>query len=196
MHSPGVCGVILASGSRIGAGDPKQKTKAEDLNELISALNADTEMILVAAGADGDALAPVVWARAGYMVKVAATASAPEVLRVMLQEVMNRGRDAAVVTWLDGQAVTAETVHGMVSTYCQAGDEIWAVAPEQDKTQGHPMLLGRRMIEVFLRGNKLSTADEILATNREHVRTMNAGDQAASMDDASSEKAWVAPWDL
>jgi CTP:molybdopterin cytidylyltransferase MocA len=192
MHSPGICGVILAADSQVGAGEARPATNAENLNGLINALNTDTDMILVAAGEDADALAPVVWARAGYIVQIAPAATAPEALRVVLQEVMNRGRDAAIVTWLADQAVTRETIHRMVATYCQAGDEIWAVSPELNALQGHPVLLGRRMIELFLRGDKLHTADEILATNREHVRTMNAGDPVATVQ---SDKAWVAPWD-
>jgi CTP:molybdopterin cytidylyltransferase MocA len=186
----------LAAGSQVRAGDARQKTKAEELNELIDALNTDTEMILVAVGADADALAPIVWSRAGYMVQIAPAASAPEALRVMLQEVMNRGRDAALVTWLADRPVTTVTVHRMVATYCLAGDEIWAVTPEADEMQGHPVLLGRRMIELFLRGDKLSTADEILNAHREHVLTMNASDPLVSPGKDASEKAWVAPWDL
>jgi hypothetical protein len=193
MHSPGVCGVILAAGSQVGAGDARLKTKSEGVTELIDALNADTEMVLVAVGADADALAPVVWARAAYMVQLAESTSAADALRVMLQEVLNRGRDAAIVTALGNFALTAETVHRMVAAYCAAGDEIWAVVPETEMLQGHPVLMGRRMIELFLRGQKWSAADEILSANLEHVRTLKAVDPRAATVTASS--AWKAPWD-
>jgi CTP:molybdopterin cytidylyltransferase MocA len=192
MHSPGVCGVILAAGSQFGVEDPQKKTKAEALNELIGALNADTEMVLVCAGADASALEPVAWARAAYIVQVAETAGEADALRVMLQEVLNRGRDAALVASLDNFALTAETVHRMVASYCAAGDEIWAVVPEKEMLQGHPVLMGRRMIELFLRGQKWSAADEILAANLEHVRTVKAVDPLAVVVPAV---AWKAPWD-
>ncbi len=194
MHSPGVCGVILAAGSQVGAGEAAlRKSRAETLSELIEALNTDTDMVLVAVGADAEALTPVVWAKAAYMVQLSATASDADALRVMLQEVLNRGRDAALVTALDGHGLTVETVHRMVAAYCAADDEIWAVVPEAEMQQGHPVLMGRRMIELFLRGQKWNAADEILSANLEHVRTVKAGDPAAST--VAPGSGWKAPWD-
>jgi len=193
MHSPGVCGVILAAGSDAGAGDARLKTKAEGISELIGALNTDTEMVLVAVGAGADALAPVIWAKAAYMVQLPENASDADALRAMLQEVLNRGRDAALVTSLDSYGLTAETIHRMVAVYCAAGDETWAVVPETEMRQGHPVLMGRRMIELFLRGQKWSAADEILAANLEHVRSVKAIDPLTAS--TSSVPAWKAPWD-
>ena len=166
---------------------------AEALRELIEALNADTEMVLVAVGAEAEALAPVVWAKAAYMVQLSATASDAEALRAMLQEVLNRGRDAALVASLDDHGLTAETVHRMVGAYCAAGDEVWAVVPETAMQQGHPVLMGRKMIELFHRGQKWSAADEILSANLEHVRTVKAADPAAGK--AATGAPWKAPWD-
>src|SRR6266702_4499435 len=168
MHSPGVCGVILASGSQLGAGDTLLKPTAESVGKLIDALNADTELVLVAVGADAEALG------------------------IVLQDVLNRGRDTALVTGAETQGLTQETVHRMVAEYCAAGDEIWAVVPEAEVLQGHPVLLGRRMIELFLRGQKWSAANEILAANLEHVRTMKPVDPMAT---TNSGTAWKAPWD-
>jgi CTP:molybdopterin cytidylyltransferase MocA len=192
MHSPGICGVILAAGSQVGAGEARWSTKAESVNELIEALNADTEMVLVAVGADAEALAPVIWAKAAYLVELPANTGEAESLRLMLQEVLNRGRDAALVTALDSHGLTVETVHRMVAEYCAAGDEIWAVVPETEMLQGHPVLMGRRMIELFLRGQQWSAADEILSANREHVRTVRATDPLAAV---VTDTAWKAPWD-
>jgi len=193
MHSPGVCGVILAAGSQAGAGEARSKTKAEGVSELIDALNADTEMVLVAVGGDAAALAPVIWAKAAYMVRLPEDASEADGLRAMLQEVLNRGRDAAVVASVDSCGLTAETVHRMVAVYCAAGDEIWAVVPETEMQQGHPVLMGRRMIELFLRGQKWSAADEILSGNLEHVRSVKVIDPTAPPP--ASVPAWKAPWD-
>ena len=148
------------------------------MGELIDALNTDTDMVLVAVGADAEALTPVVWAKAAYMVQLAASANDADALRMMLQEVLNRGRDTALVASLESSALTAETVHRMVAAYCAAGDEIWAVVPETTTQQGHPVLMGRRMIELFLRGQKWSAADEIFSGNLEHVRTVKARDPA------------------
>jgi len=185
--------VILAAGLQpVDANEPRQKSKAEAVDALISALNADTEMVLVAAGADAATLEAVVWARAAYMVPIAENASEADALRVILQDVLSRGRDAALVASLDNFALTSETVHRMVVAYCAAGDEIWAVVPETAMLQGHPVLMGREMIELFLRGQKWSAADEILAANREHVCAVKAVDPLAEVAPAVG---WKAPWD-
>jgi hypothetical protein len=81
----------------------------------------------------------------------------------------------------------------MVAAYCAAGDEIWAVVPEAEIHQGHPVLLGRRMIELFLRGQQWSAPDEILSANLEHVRTLTAPDAASAT--VASAVPWKAPWD-
>jgi CTP:molybdopterin cytidylyltransferase MocA len=197
MHSPGVCGVILAAGSQMGAPagveGASSKAKAEAVSEMIVALNTDTDMVLVALGADAELLAPAVWTHAAYIVQLPPASSDADALRVALQEVLNRGRDAALVASLDNQGLTAETVHRMVAAYCAAGDDIWAVVPEAEICQGHPVLMGRRMIELFLRGQKWSAADEILSANLEHVRSLKADDPGTAA--AAPGTAWKAPWD-
>lgn len=168
------------------------KPTAESVGKLIDALNADTEMVLVAVGANSEALAPAVWARAAYLVQLPETATGADALRIVLQDILNRGRDTALVTESTSQGLTQETAHRMVAEYCAAGDEIWAVVPEAEVLQGHPVLLGRQMIELFLRGQKWSAADEILFANLEHVRTVKPIDPMVS---AGSIPAWKAPWD-
>jgi hypothetical protein len=202
MHSPGVCGAILTTSSPVGPSSaPTQssmpaRSRADALGALIDVLHADTEIVVIAAGEDADALAPAVWARAGYLVQLAPGANQADGLRAILQDVLNRGRDAVLVTTLDGPALTAKTVQRMVAEYLEAGDEVWAVVPEaliteagtpesgapesgapDSETQpggqrSGPMLLGRRMIELFLRGRQWRTAEELLTTHREHVRTL------------------------
>jgi CTP:molybdopterin cytidylyltransferase MocA len=178
MHTPGVCGAILATG-RPTAAEPAAASTAESrsgaLGRLVDAL-ADTDMVFVALGDDAEALAPVVWARAAYVVQMAPGASNDDALRALLQEVLSRGRDAALVTRLDGPALSAETVRRMMAVYRAAGEEIWAVASEPELAAGHPVLLGREMLDLFLRGRKWSTAEEILSANRQHVRALNTGD--------------------
>jgi CTP:molybdopterin cytidylyltransferase MocA len=187
----------LATGSQVGAPvgdkDAQLKSKAENVSRLIDALNTDTDMVLVAVGADVEPLTPVVWAKGAYIVQLLEGASEAEALLVMLQEVLNRGRDAALVASLEDLSLTAETVHRMVAAFCAAGDEIWAVVPETEMRQGHPVLMGRRMIELFLRGQKWSSADEVVSSNLERVRTVKADNTTASK--AASGTVWKAPWD-
>ena len=169
------------------------KSKAEGLSELIAALNGDTEMVLVAVGADAEALTPVVWAKAAYMVQLPATASDADALRVMLQEVLNRGRDAALVASARRSRADGGdgAPHGGRLLRGRRRDLGGGAGGEMQ--QGHPVLMGRRMIELFLRGQKWSAADEILSANLEHVRTLKAGDAAASP--VAPDTAWKAPWD-
>ena len=201
MHSPGVCGAILATSSSVAPVVPAQ-SRTQALGALIDVLHADTEIVLIAAGDDAESLAPAVWARAGYLVQLAPGAGEADALRALLQDVLNRGRDAVLVTTLDGPALTAKTVRRMVAEYLEAGDEVWAVVPEalitkavtsesgapesSSETQpsgstSGPMLLGRRMIELFLRGRQWRTAEELLATHREHVRALKFESQERSV---------------
>ena len=199
MHSPGVCGAILAIGaphlpSSADAGEAAGRQgkpagtlvhrRAEDVGALIDALNADTEMVLVAAE-EADALAPAVWARAAYLVQLSPGSTEADGLRALLQETLSRGRDAVLLTTLGSPALTAETVREMLAAYRAAGDEIWAIVlenvpdnvpPALQQSQpgpGYPVLLGRRMIELFLRGREWRSAQEVLSANREHVRALN-----------------------
>jgi CTP:molybdopterin cytidylyltransferase MocA len=197
MHSPGICGVILATGSQAGAQagveGAQSKTKAEAVSSLIGALNAGTDMVLVALAADAELLAPVIWAHAAYEVLLSPDVNGADALRAALQEVMNRGRDAALVATLDDEALTDRTVQRMVAAYCAAGDEIWAVVPEPEMRQGHPVLLGRRMIEMFQRGRQWSALDEMLAANPMHVRSVKADEAGPAT--AIAGTSWKAPWD-
>jgi hypothetical protein len=53
--------------------------------------------------------------------------------------------------------------------------------------------MGRRMIELFLRGQQWSSADEIVSGNLDHVRTVNPADSSASQTPSGPD--WKAPWD-
>ena len=170
MHSPGVCGAILASGPQFGDSGTLPQS---NVGPLIDALNAGTEMVLVAAAEAADALTPAVWSRGAYLVRLSPGAVEADALQALLKETLNRGRDAALVTTLEGPALTAETVRSMVDAYRAAGPEIWAVAPEPESRQTYPVLLGRRMIELFLRGREWRSVQEVLSANREHVFELN-----------------------
>jgi hypothetical protein len=169
----------LGRGLHEPGGNWRENGWAQALDERIDALTDDTDMVLVAASvADGERLAPVVWAKAANLVEIPADASEAETLRTVLQDVLSRGRDAALLTGLAGASITAETAHRMVADFCAAGDEIWAIATDAGLGAGQPLLLGRRMIELFLRGRSWSSAEEALTANRRHVSVL--GTQASA----------------
>ena len=197
MHSPGVCGAILAFGPFAGAVALPQ-SQPPDVAPLIDALNADTEMVLVGAAESADALAPAVWARAAYLVRLPLGATEVDGLRALLQETLSRGRDAILVTTLAGPLLTAEIVRQMVAAYRAAGHEVWAIvldnvrdpsaeAAPREAATGYPVLLGRRMIEVFLRGREWCSAQEVLAANREHVHALNLSERVPNEPSVGSQ---------
>ncbi len=128
MHTPGICAVILTSGAEAPAG--------QRLNALIDAVNADTEMVLVALAPKQKPLKPLLWARAAFIVDIPEAASEADTLRLMVNEVLMRGRDAALVLWLGGDAVHSAAVKRMIASYCEADDSVWAVALEGDPPPG------------------------------------------------------------
>ena len=80
-------------------------------------------------------------------------------LRVGLQEVLNRGSDAAMVTLVDRPPVRAETIATLEAAFEQATmQRRWAVIPEYQGKHGHPILFGRELLEAFLRAPETSDA--------------------------------------
>jgi len=103
-------GVILAAGGSSRMGPTRRFLPWEGstfLSATIERLRPFTQLVIVVAGANAKSLAPEVYARGGFLV----TNPEPErgqfsSLRVGLQEVLNRGRDAAVVTLVDRPPAT------------------------------------------------------------------------------------------
>ena len=152
-----------------GGSEAPSSVASEKLGSMIDALNTDTEMVLVAVQSGTQALTPIIWSKAAYLVELPADISDAEGLRTVLQDVLNRGRDTALVTSLSSQdLITSETAHRMLARYCEAGDDTWAVLL-RDEVSASPMLLGRRMIELFLRDTQRRTTKELLAANRNHL---------------------------
>ena len=109
-RSPSFCGVILAAGesSRMGRDKallpwpPGPAGRSTFLSATIELLQAPSDMVIVVAGKNADSLRPIVDAAAGYLV----VNPHPErgqfsSLQVGLQEVLNHGRDAAMVALVD-----------------------------------------------------------------------------------------------
>ena len=71
-------------------------------------------------------------------------------LQAGLHEVLNRGRDAAVITLVDRPPVSVATVQLLREAFESALQNIWAVVPEVSGRHGHPYLAGRELIEIFL----------------------------------------------
>ena len=170
-RSPSFCGVILAAGesSRMGrdkallAWPPGAGSRSTFLSATIELLQAGTDLVIVVAGKNADSLRPIVYAAAGYLVEN----RHPErgqfsSLQVGLQEVLNRGRDAAIVALVDRPPAQPHTLASLCEAFSDAYESgKWAVVPEHGGRHGHPILIGREMIEAFLRAPTESTARDI-----------------------------------
>jgi molybdenum cofactor cytidylyltransferase len=171
--SPSFAGVVLAAGASSRMGSDKALLPWRDgtfLSSAIRALQPATELVIVVAGANAALLQPIADAHAAFIaVNPGPQQGQFSSLRVGLQEVLNRGRDAAIVTLVDRPAAETETVEQIKNAFLASGETIWAAVPECEGKHGHPIVIGREMIEAFLRAPAGATAREVEHANQSHI---------------------------
>lgn len=186
--SPSFAGVILAAGASSRMGRDKALLPWRDgtfLSAAIRALQPSTELVIVVAGANAQKLEPVTNANAAFM----AVNPNPQLgqfssLQAGLQEVLNRGRDAAIVTLVDRPPAEIETIDQLRAAFLGGDEQTWAVVPEYQGKHGHPFVIGREMIEAFLRAPVQSSAREVEHANQSRIRYFPVSDPlvAANVD--------------
>ena len=103
----------LAAGSA-----PGSMTTDTFLSSAIRLFFSHVDVVLVVAGKNEAALAPVVYANgASLVVNPDPERGQFSSLQVGLQEVLNRGRDAAMVTLVDRPPVQAETIAALEAAF-------------------------------------------------------------------------------
>lgn len=153
------------------------------LSAAIRSLVPVTDFVVVIAGKNADALAPVVYGiGASIAVNPEPSMGQFSSLRVGLQEVLNRGRDAAIVTLVDRPPATVATVRMLRTTFESAPENIWAVVPEFSGKHGHPYVIGREMIERFLREAVTGTARDVEHRFQQHIQYVPVEDAAVTMN--------------
>lgn len=148
------------------------------LSSAIALFGAYADMVIVVAGKNESSLAPVVYANGGFLV------SNPEPeqgqfssLQVGLREVLNRGRDAAIITLVDRPPVHSSTLASLCTAFSNAiAIEKWAVVPEYQGRHGHPILVEREMIEAFLRAPATTTARDVEEQNPTRIEYVAVDD--------------------
>src|SRR5271166_1097798 len=194
-RSPSFAGVILAAGdsSRMGtdkallpwpprvAGQPP--SNATFLSAAIASLMSASDFVLIVAGKNEPALAPIVYASGASLVTNPDPGRGQfSSLQVGLHEVLNRGRDAAVITLVDRPPTGSTTVQMLRDAFEAADQNIWAIVPEFSGKHGHPYLVGREMMEAFLRVPATAIARDIEHAHREHIQYLQVDDPMVALN--------------
>jgi len=186
-RSSSLAGVILAAGSSSRMGQDKallQYGGRSFLAGAIQLLQDVCDFVVVVAGKNIDVLGPVVYENSAYLV----LNPQPEFgqfssLRLGLQAVLNRGRDAACVTLVDRPPGEPQTVQWLWEHFLRSTPEtIWAVVPQFEGKHGHPVVFGREMIEAFLRAQPKDNAREIEHQHQNRIEYLEVNDPRVVMN--------------
>jgi len=194
-RSVSFAGVILAAGesSRMGTDKallpwpPRAEGQSPSMESFLSAairsLALSTDFVVVVAGQNETALAPVVYANgASIVVNPDPSNGQFSSLQVGLHEVLNRGRDAALITLVDRPPANAATVQTLRDSFEAAPQSVWALIPEFSGKHGHPFVAGREIIERFLREPMTGNAREVEHRHQEHIQYLVVDDPHVALN--------------
>ena len=154
------------------------------LSAAIKLFFSHVDVVFVVVGKNEVALAPIVYANgACLVVNPDAARGQFSSLRVGLQEVLSRGRDAAMVTLVDRPPVRLETLETLEAAFEQATTQRkWAVIPEYPGKHGHPILVGREMMEAFLRAPETSSARAVEHAHQSEIEYIPVDDPLVAVN--------------
>jgi molybdenum cofactor cytidylyltransferase len=194
-RAPSFAAVILAAGesARMGVDkallpwppDPTGQPRTKDtfLSATIRSLSLSTDFIIVVAGKNRAAISPVVYAEgASVVVNPDPDRGQFSSLQVGLHEVLNRGRDAAMITLVDRPPANSATIQILREAFEAAGNDTWAVVPEFSGNHGHPYIAGRELIEAFLQAPVTATARDIEHAHQRNIVYLPVDDPFVSLN--------------
>lgn len=154
------------------------------LGANIALLDAFADMVIVVAGENSDVIRPIVDARGEFLIRN----PRPErgqfsSLQVGVQEVLNRGRDAAIITLVDRPPVKPATLRMLLDAFCNAAErEKWAVISQFEGKHGHPIIVGREMITKFLSSPAESTARDVEHAAQDRIEYVPVDDPFVTLN--------------
>jgi molybdenum cofactor cytidylyltransferase len=148
------------------------------LGGAIEALRSETDLVIVVAGTNADHLTPVVDAAGAFLVVNPEPQRGQfSSLQTGLQDVLNRGRDAAIIALVDRPPAHPATITALKQSFLRRAPEgVWAIAPRYQGQNGHPLLVGREMIEAFLRAPAASNARDIEHAHAQRIEHLDVDD--------------------
>lgn len=197
MRSLSFCGVILAAGDSTRMGREKALlawppqpvtfhpagTHDTFLCRHIEILRRHTDLVLVVLGANFDALTPVVYATGAFALRNPQPARGQfSSLQIGVQEILNRGRDAVVLTPVDRPPAAEASLARLKQEFIASPSDVWAVVPEFGGRHGHPIVAAREMISAWLRAPAAATAREVEHAQQAHIRYLAVDDPLVVAD--------------
>jgi molybdenum cofactor cytidylyltransferase len=192
---PSFGGVILAAGesSRMGTDKallrwppqaPGLPPSTENfLSAAIRSLEFSTDFVIVVAGANESALSPVVYSiGASLVANPDPTRGQFSSLQIGINEVLSRGRDAAIITLVDRPPARRATIEKLRTSFANAPEGIWAVVPEYSGQHGHPYVIGRELMTVFLEAPATANARDIEHAYQQHIQYVSVDDPFVAMN--------------